>query len=101
MPALDVTDVVRSHIVLVLDIVLGKLDYVKVMTVSTQSSSSHLLKSTLDYLDIKGSRRLCPYRSNTKEGLCNLTSTSKLRRMVSRRCYAIRYYIAKVLISKD
>lgn len=34
MPTLDVTDVVRSHLVLVLDIVLGKLDYVKVMTVS-------------------------------------------------------------------
>ena len=34
MPTLDVTDVVRSHLVLVLDIVPGKLDYVKVMTVS-------------------------------------------------------------------
>jgi hypothetical protein len=34
MPTLDVTDVVRSHMVLVLDIVPGKLDYVKVMTVS-------------------------------------------------------------------
>jgi hypothetical protein len=35
MLTLDVTDVVRSHMVLVLDIVPGKLDYVKVMTVST------------------------------------------------------------------
>ena len=35
MPALDNTDVIRNHIVLVLDIVPGKLDYVKVMTVST------------------------------------------------------------------
>jgi hypothetical protein len=34
MLSLDVTDVVRSHMVLVLDIVPGKLDYVKVMTVS-------------------------------------------------------------------
>ncbi len=34
MLTLDVTDVVRSHMVLVLDIVPGKLDYVKVMTVS-------------------------------------------------------------------
>jgi len=34
MPTLDVTDVVRSHMVLVLDIVPRKLDYVKVMTVS-------------------------------------------------------------------
>ncbi len=34
MPALDVTDVVRRHLVLVLDIVPGKLDCVKVMTVS-------------------------------------------------------------------
>jgi hypothetical protein len=31
----DVLDVVRSHMVLVLGIVPGKLDYVKVMTVST------------------------------------------------------------------
>jgi hypothetical protein len=31
----EVKDVVRSHMVLVLDIVPGKLDYVKVMTVST------------------------------------------------------------------
>ena len=35
MPTPDVTDVVRSHMVLVLDIVPGKLDYVKVMTVSS------------------------------------------------------------------
>ena len=35
MLTLDVTDVVRSHMVLVLDIVPGKLDYVKVMTVSS------------------------------------------------------------------
>lgn len=35
MLTLDVTDVVRSHMVLVLDVVPGKLDYVKVMTVST------------------------------------------------------------------
>jgi hypothetical protein len=34
MPTLDVTDVVHSHLVLVLDIVPGKLDYIKVMTVS-------------------------------------------------------------------
>lgn len=34
MLTLDITDVVRSHMVLVLDIVPGKLDYVKVMTVS-------------------------------------------------------------------
>lgn len=34
IPTLDVTDIVRSHMVLVLDIVPGKLDYVKVMTVS-------------------------------------------------------------------
>jgi hypothetical protein len=34
MLTLDVTDVVRSHMVLVLDIVPGKLDYVKVMIVS-------------------------------------------------------------------
>lgn len=34
MLTLDVTDDVRSHMVLVLDIVPGKLDYVKVMTVS-------------------------------------------------------------------
>jgi hypothetical protein len=34
MLTLDVTDVVRSHMVLVLDIVPGRLDYVKVMTVS-------------------------------------------------------------------
>lgn len=34
MPTLDVTDVVRGHLVLVLDIVPGKLDYAKVMTVS-------------------------------------------------------------------
>jgi hypothetical protein len=33
MLTLDVTDVVRSHMVLVLDVVLGKLDHVKVMTV--------------------------------------------------------------------
>ena len=32
---LDVTDIVRSHMVLVVDIVPGKVDYVKVMTVST------------------------------------------------------------------
>ncbi len=35
MPTPNVTDVVRSHLVLVLDIVPGKLDYIKVMTVST------------------------------------------------------------------
>ena len=34
MPTLDVTDVMRSHMVLVRDIVPGKLDYVKVITVS-------------------------------------------------------------------
>jgi hypothetical protein len=34
MPTPDVTDVVRNHMVLVLDIVPGKLDYVKVMTLS-------------------------------------------------------------------
>ncbi|KAH8790829.1 hypothetical protein F5882DRAFT_257432, partial [Hyaloscypha sp. PMI_1271] len=35
MPTLDVTDVVRSHMVLVLDIVPRKLDYVKVMTITS------------------------------------------------------------------
>ena len=34
-PTLDLTDVVRSHLVLVLNVVSKKLDYVKVMTVST------------------------------------------------------------------
>jgi hypothetical protein len=34
MLTLDITDVVRSHMVLVLDIVPRRLDYVKVMTVS-------------------------------------------------------------------
>ena len=34
MPTLDITDVVRSHLVLVLDIMLGKLDYIKVIIVS-------------------------------------------------------------------
>ena len=33
-PTLDLTDVVRSHLVLVLSVVPRKLDYVKVMTVS-------------------------------------------------------------------
>ena len=35
MLTLDVADVVRSHMVIVLDIMPGKLDYVKVMTVRT------------------------------------------------------------------
>lgn len=35
MLTLDVTDVVRSHMVLVLGIVPGKLDYVKVMTITS------------------------------------------------------------------
>jgi hypothetical protein len=39
----DVPDIVRSHMVLVLNIVPGKLDYVKVMTVTTYISNSHLL----------------------------------------------------------
>ena len=102
MLALDVTDVVRRHMVLVVDIVPGKLDCVKVMTVSTQIQTSHLLRSTSpDHLDIKGSRRLYPYRSNTEEGLCNPASTSKLPRMVSRKRCSSPYYTAKVFISKD
>ncbi|KAH8745738.1 hypothetical protein F5882DRAFT_471563 [Hyaloscypha sp. PMI_1271] len=35
MLPLGVTDVVRSHMVLVLEIVPGKLDYVKVMTITS------------------------------------------------------------------
>jgi hypothetical protein len=35
LPPLNVEDKIRTHMVLVLDIVPGQLDYVKVMTVGT------------------------------------------------------------------
>ncbi|CZR67731.1 uncharacterized protein PAC_17630 [Phialocephala subalpina] len=43
---LDVTDIVRSHMVLVVDIVPGKVDYVKVMTITST------LKDDGDYVPI-------------------------------------------------
>ncbi|KIM99963.1 hypothetical protein OIDMADRAFT_30332 [Oidiodendron maius Zn] len=46
IPTLDVPDVVRSHMVLVLDIVPGKLDYVKVMTITSTP------KDNRDYVPI-------------------------------------------------
>lgn len=50
MPALDVANVVRNHKVLVLDIVRGKLDHVKVMTVSTQKSKKSSAKISISRL---------------------------------------------------
>ncbi|RDL30718.1 uncharacterized protein BP5553_10063 [Venustampulla echinocandica] len=46
MPTLDVTNVVRNYMVLVRDIVLGKLEYIKVMTITL------ILKDNSDYVPI-------------------------------------------------
>lgn len=60
-------DVVRGHMVLVLDVVPEKRDHVKIMTVSVKWSDYHLL-TPLDYLDFEERRRLCSYLPNTKKG---------------------------------
>jgi hypothetical protein len=93
-------DIVRGHMVLVLDIVPEKRDHVKIMTVSVKWLDNQLLTLS-DYVDFEERRRLCSYLPNTKEGLYNPTSTSKPPRTKSSRDCPIYHDTTKVFIPKD